>query len=162
MAFRKPSRQSFFSSRISPFSPDDWYFYKMSKRTIWQVSRRIKDEQNWQYCEKCVVTGSQSHEIVHKIVHEHVETWETISVQPAQENYHFEKEKIDNLSFIAWKCWRQSSNHVVKRPHPHTLWNHTLVALVGRSSQLIWFFSKSEGNMHKILLFKIISYKIMY
>ncbi len=41
-----------------------------------QVSRRIKDERNRRYCEKCVVIGSQSHEIVH----EHVETRETISV----------------------------------------------------------------------------------
>ncbi len=57
------------------------------QRTIRQVSRqfsrRIKDEQNWRYCEKYIVIGSPSYKIVHEIVHEHVETWETISVQPA-------------------------------------------------------------------------------
>ncbi len=37
-----------------------------------QVSRRIKDGRNQQYCEKCIVIGLQSHKIVHKIVHEHV------------------------------------------------------------------------------------------
>ncbi len=31
MVFCKLSRQSFFSSRVSPFSPDDRYFHKMSK-----------------------------------------------------------------------------------------------------------------------------------
>ncbi len=41
---------------------------------------RIKDEWNRQYCEKYIVIGLQSHEIVPEIVHEHVETWETISV----------------------------------------------------------------------------------
>ncbi len=77
MAFRKPARQSFFSSRVSPFSPGDRYFHETSKRTIGQVSHQIshsiKDEQNRRYCEKCIVIGSQSYEIVHKIVHEHVE-----------------------------------------------------------------------------------------
>ncbi len=47
MAFRKPSRQSFFSSRVSPFLPSDRYFHKTSKRTIREVSHhvshRIKD-----------------------------------------------------------------------------------------------------------------------
>ncbi len=80
MAFRKPSRQLFFSSRISPFSPGDRYFHETSKRTIQQVScqvsRRIKDEQNQRYCEKFIVIDSQSH----KIVHEHVEMRGTISV----------------------------------------------------------------------------------
>ncbi len=84
MEFRKPSCKSFFSSRVSPFSPDDRYFHKMSKRTIRQVSRqvfrRIKDDQNWLYCEKYIVIGSQSHETVHEIVKEHAETRETISV----------------------------------------------------------------------------------
>ncbi len=84
MAFRKPSGQSFFSSRISPFLPGDQYFHVTSKKTIGQVSRqvshRIKDEQNWRYCEKCIVIGSQSHEIVHEIVHKHVKMRETISV----------------------------------------------------------------------------------
>ncbi len=55
-------------------------FSQMWKRTIQQVShqvsRRIKDEWNRRYCEKCIVIGSQSQEIVHK----HVETRETISV----------------------------------------------------------------------------------
>ncbi len=37
---------------------------------------RIKDEQNRQYCQKCIVIGSQSH----KIVHQHVEMREIISV----------------------------------------------------------------------------------
>ncbi len=41
-----------------------------------EVSHRIKDKQNWRYCEKCIVIGLQSH----GIVHEHVKTWETISV----------------------------------------------------------------------------------
>ncbi len=27
-------------------------------------------------------------------------------------------EKIDNQCFIPWMCWRQSSDHVVKSPHP--------------------------------------------
>ncbi len=45
-----------------------------------QVSRRMKDERNRRCCEKCIVIGSQSHEIVHKILHEHVEMRETISV----------------------------------------------------------------------------------
>ncbi len=76
MAFRKPSRQSFFSSRVSPFSTGDWYFHETPKRTIRQVSRRIEDERNRQYCEKCIVIGSQSC----KIVHEHVEMREMISV----------------------------------------------------------------------------------
>ncbi len=80
MAFRKPFRQSLFSSGILPFSPGDWYFHEMSKRMIWQVScqvsRRIKDERNQRYCEKSIVIGLQSHEIVHK----HVEMRETISV----------------------------------------------------------------------------------
>ncbi len=84
MALRKPSRQSFFSSRVSPFSPDDQYFHEMSKRTIrqvsHQVSRRIKDDRNRGYCEKCIVIGSQSHEIVYKIVHKHAEMREMISV----------------------------------------------------------------------------------
>ncbi len=71
-AFRKPSRRSFFSSRISPFSPDDRYFHKMSKRIIRQVSRRIKDYRNWWYCEKCIVIGFQSYEIIH----EHAKTRE--------------------------------------------------------------------------------------
>ncbi len=70
VAFRKPSRQSFFSSRISPFSPGNRYFYEMSKRMIGQVShqvsRRIKNKRNRRYCEKCIVTGSLSHKIVHK------------------------------------------------------------------------------------------------
>ncbi len=83
-AFCKPFHLSFFSSGVSPFSSGDQYFYEMSKRMIWQVyrqvSRRIKDEQNWRYCEKCIVIGSQSQKIVHKIMHEHVETWETIYV----------------------------------------------------------------------------------
>ncbi len=74
MAFRKLSRQPFFSSRVSPFSPGDQYFYKTSKRMIRQVSHRIKDERNRQYCQKCIVIGSQSHEIVHEKVHQHVET----------------------------------------------------------------------------------------
>ncbi len=80
MAFCKPSCQSFFSSRVLPFSPGDRYFHEMSKRMIRQVSRRIKDELNRRYCEKCIVIGSQPH----KIVHEHVETREMISVKPAQ------------------------------------------------------------------------------
>ncbi len=80
MAFRKPSRQSFFSSHVSPFSLGDRYFHDTSKSTIRQVSRRIKDEQNRRYCEKCIMIGSQSHEIVHKTVHKHVETQEMISV----------------------------------------------------------------------------------
>ncbi len=78
--FRKPSHQSVFSSRVSPFSPGDRYFHETSKRMIQQVShqvsRRIKDEQNQQYCEKYTVIGSQSH----KIVHESVEMGEMISV----------------------------------------------------------------------------------
>ncbi len=86
MAFREPSHRSFFSSRVSPFSPGDRYFHKMSKR-IGQVSRQvfcgIKDEQNRRYCKKCIVIGSQSHEIVQKIVHKHVKMRETISIQPA-------------------------------------------------------------------------------
>ncbi len=80
MAFRKPSRQSFFSSCVSLFSPGDWHSHKTSKRMIRQVSRQlsrgIKDERNWRYCEKCIVIGSQSHEIAH----EHVEMREMISV----------------------------------------------------------------------------------
>ncbi len=80
MAFRELSRQSFFSFRISPFLPGDWYFHEMTKKMIRQVSRqvsrRINDDRNRQYCEKCIVIGLQSHEIVH----EHVETRETISV----------------------------------------------------------------------------------
>ncbi len=84
MAFRKPFRQSFFSSRVSPFSPGDRYFHEMSKRMIRQVSRqvsrRIKDDRNRRYCEKCIVIGSQSHETVHKIEHEHAEMREMISV----------------------------------------------------------------------------------
>ncbi len=39
-----------------------------------------KDERNRRYCEKCIVIGSQSHEIVYETVHEHGETRETISV----------------------------------------------------------------------------------
>ncbi len=84
MAFRKPSWQSFFSSRVLQFLPGDQYFHETSKRTIGQVSRqasrRIKDERNRRYCEKCIVIGSQYHKIVPKIVHEHVEMRETISV----------------------------------------------------------------------------------
>ncbi len=80
MAFCKPSRQSFFSSHVSPFSPGDQYFHKALKTTIQQVShqvsRRIKDEQNRRNCEKCIVIGSQAHEIVHK----HVEMRVRISV----------------------------------------------------------------------------------
>ncbi len=34
MPFRKPSHQSFFLSRVSPFSPGDRYFHETSKRTI--------------------------------------------------------------------------------------------------------------------------------
>ncbi len=78
MAFRKPSRQSFFSSRVSPFSPGDRYFHKMSKKMIKQVSHRIKDEWNRQYCEKCIVIDEQSHKIVHEIVQEYVAMRETI------------------------------------------------------------------------------------
>ncbi len=44
------------------------------------VNRRIKDKRNRRYCEKCIVIGLQSHEIVHKIVHEHVKMLGTISV----------------------------------------------------------------------------------
>ncbi len=76
MVFRKLSRLSFFSSHILPFSPDSRYFHKTSKRTIAkvsQVSHKIKDERNWRYCENCIVISSQSHKIVHEIVHEHVE-----------------------------------------------------------------------------------------
>ncbi len=82
MAFCKSSCQSFFSSHISPFSPDDRYFRETSKRMIGQVSHQvshgIKDERNRRCCEKYILIGSQAHEIVHEIVHEHVETRETI------------------------------------------------------------------------------------
>ncbi len=44
MAFHKPSHQSFFSFHVLPFLPGDWYFHEMSKKTIRQVSHRIKDE----------------------------------------------------------------------------------------------------------------------
>ncbi len=84
MAFCKPSCQSFFSSCVSSFSPGDRYFHKTSKRTIRQVSRqishRIKDERNRRYCEECIAIDSQSHKIVHEMVHEYVKM---ISVQPA-------------------------------------------------------------------------------
>ncbi len=80
MAFHKPSRQLFSSSRVPPFLPHDRYFHEMSKRTIRQVSRqvsrRIKDDRYRRYCEKCIVIGSQSH----KIVYEHAEMRKTISV----------------------------------------------------------------------------------
>ncbi len=38
---------------------------------ICQVSRRINDERNQRYCEKCIVIGSQSHKIVHETEHEY-------------------------------------------------------------------------------------------
>ncbi len=55
-------------------------FSRNVKEEIGKVSRRIKDERNRRYCEKCIVIGSQSHKVVHEIVHEHVETREVISV----------------------------------------------------------------------------------
>ncbi len=59
-------------------------FMKRQTRTIRQVSnqvsRKIKDERNRQYWEKCIVIVSQCHKIVHKIVHKHVKRREAISV----------------------------------------------------------------------------------
>ncbi len=72
-----------------------------------------------------------------------------------------EKEIVYNQGFIAWNCWGQSSNHVVKSPH-HTLVELDLGVTVGRSFQFFQFFSKTKGNMHKILLTKIIPLRIIY
>ncbi len=109
MAFRKPSRQSFFSSRVSLFLPGDRYFHETSKRTIGQVSRQvsrwIKDEWNRRYCEKCIVIGSQSHKIVHKIVHKHVEMRETICVWPALQVDSYKARAATMLMSIPSNWW---------------------------------------------------------
>ncbi len=47
----------------------------------------------------------------------------TVHDMLAQANYPekvSKKEKIDKRGFIAWKCWGQSSNHVVKSPQPQS------------------------------------------
>ncbi len=76
-----------------------------------------------------------------------------------QENYHFEKEKIDNQSFIARRG--QSSNHVLKNPHRHPVRNHILGALCWLFFTVFFNFSQRlKGICIKYFLPKLFLIKL--
>ncbi len=74
-----------------------------------------------------------------------------------QENCHFEKEKIDNQSFIAWKCCGQSTNHVVKSPHTTPRGTLFLGLLLVALYSLFDFSRKLKIPLTKIIPHKIIN-----
>ncbi len=99
MAFRKPSHQSFFSSHVSPFSPDSRYFHKRQKLAI-QLSFLAFRHVRALFCELFCEIANQSLCTFHNI---------------ANFGYLWFCEKLDKkLALSSSLTFRENSDHLVR------------------------------------------------